>query len=136
MASPYTISRVQDVAANSEENIIEGQTGRTLVAPSRVQIYLNRESVDVTFTILVGSNRALLSGGAAINTTAGDVPVLPDDGVVDTFGMPGDEIIVNANNQNVAAQEARAIIKVTEVDDNALALAQQTLGQVSNVAFA
>lgn len=120
MGSPYTITRVQDVAASSTENIIEGLTGRTLVAPSRVQIALNRESVDVTYDIFIGSERAMVQGASAINTVSGDIPILPDNLYVDTFGNAGDEIILNATNVNAAAQEARTIIQVTEVDDASL----------------
>jgi len=120
MASPYTISRVQDVGIGATENIIQGLTGRTLVAPSRVQIALNRENVNVSFTVLVGAERVMLDGGARVNPTAGDLPILPDDLIIDTFGRGGDEIVINANNADAAASEARVIIKVTELDDVAL----------------
>jgi len=120
MASPYTITPVEDVAAGTTSNIVEGQTGRTLIAPSRVKIALNREGVDVTYDIFVGSERVLVNGAARLNTTAGDIPILPDDIVVDTFGKAGDEIVINATNVNAAAQEARAVIQVAEVDDASL----------------
>jgi len=136
MASPYTITNVTDVVAGGESSLIQGDSGRTLRAASRVQIFANREGVDVTFTITVGSERVLLSGASSINTTLGDIPTLPDDGLADTFGNAGDEIIILAANANAAAQEARVLIRVTEVDDNALMKAMENLGQVSNPAFA
>jgi len=136
MAPPYTIIVVNDVTIGGTDSIINGESGRTLVAPSRVQIFLNRESVDVTFTITLGGARILLDGAARINATVGDIPVLPDDGIADTFGGAGDELVILASNVNAALQEARAIIRVTEIDDNALAMAMQTLGMVSQAAFA
>jgi len=128
MASPYTITRVQDVGISATENIIEGQTGRTLVAPSRVKIALNREGVDVSFDIFIGSERVLVNGASRINTTVGDIPILPDDIVIDTFGGAGDEIVINATNVNAAAQEARAVIQVAEVDDASLQACMDQLG--------
>jgi len=136
MASPYTMINVTDVAIAGTASLLSEESGRTLAAPSRIQIYLNRESVDVSFTITVGGERILLNGGARINTTAGDIPTLPNDAIADTFGMAGMEIVIQAANVNAALQEARTIVRVTEVDDNALAQAMQNLGQVSNVGFA
>lgn len=120
MASPYTIVRVEDVAAVTTSNIIEGQTGRSLVAPSRVKIALNRESVDVSYDVFIGSERVMVNGASAINALAGDIPILPDDILIDTFGNQGDEIVINATNVNAAAQEARVIVQVAEVDDASL----------------
>lgn len=128
MAVPYTMTRVQDVAIGATENIIQGLTGRSLVAPSRVQIALNRENVNVSFTVLVGSERVMLNGAAAVQATAGVLPILPDDMYIDTFGKPGDEIIVDATNVDAAASEARVIIKVTEVDDVILQRAMNMAG--------
>jgi len=136
MASPYTITNVTDVAANSTSSLIQGDSGRTLQAASRVQIYANREAVGLAYTVTIGSERIMLSGLTSINAVAGDIPTLPDDGIIDTFGMPGNEIIIEATNSTGAAIEGRVLLRITEVDDNALAMAMQNLGQVSNVAFA
>jgi len=127
MASPYTITRVEDVAPGTISNIIEGQTGRSLVAAARVKIAINREGVDVSFDIFIGSERVMVNGAAPINTVLGDVPILPDDILVDTFGKQGDEIVVNANNSNAAAQEARVVIQVAEIDDASLQKAMDDL---------
>jgi len=136
MASPYTITNVTDVAAGGTSSLIQGDSGRTLNAASRVQIYANREGADVTFTITIGSQRIGLRLASSINTTAGDIPTIPDDALADTFGAQGDEIVIEADNANAAAQEARVLIRITEIDDNALAMAMQTLGQVSGIGFA
>lgn len=135
MAVPYSIIVVADVTIGGTDSIISGESGRTLIAPSRVQIYANREGVDITYTITLGGNRILLDGGAAINTVVGDIPILPDDGIADTFGGQGDELVILASNANAALQEARVVIRITELDDNALAMAMQTLGQVGQAAF-
>jgi len=121
MAAPYTVIPIVDVPLSETSNIMEGQTGRVLENPSRIRIALNRETVAITYDIFVGAKRVLVRGAAAVNATAGDVPILPDDVVIDTFGDAQDEIVINANNSDgAAAREARAIVQVTEVDDAAL----------------
>jgi len=127
MAVPYTMTRVQDVGIGATENIIQGLTGRSLVAPARVQIALNRENVNVSFTVLIGSERVMLNGAAAVQATAGVLPILPDDMYIDSFGRAGDEIIIDATNVDAAASEARAIVKVTELDDVALQRAMNAM---------
>lgn len=129
MASPYTMNAVNDVPASDSESLLEGQSGRTLAEDSRVRVYLNRESVDVTFSILVGKENVLeAGGGAAINTVAGDLPSTRDDLMVDTFGRGGDEILIKAANVNAAAQEGRAIVMVTPLDDVVLQNAMAAVG--------
>lgn len=131
MATPYTITNVTDVPAGEENSLIQGDSGRTLARPSNVMIFANRESADVLFTITIGGNRILLSGSSAINATAGDVPSTRDDLLVNTFGAAGEEIVILANNANAAAQEARVILWITEVDDQALLQAMKMLGRVA-----
>jgi len=131
MAVPYTITNVTDVPAGDESSLIQGDSGRTLARASNVMIFANRESVDVLFTVTIGGNRILLSGAAAINATAGDLPSTRDDLLINTFGAPGQEIVILANNANAAAQEARVILWITEVDDQALLQAMKMLGRVA-----
>ncbi len=133
MGVPNTMINVTDVPAGGESSLLQGESGRTLQAPSRVRIAANRESADVLFTITLGGNRILLSGGAAINATPGDIPAVPDNFIADTFGQAGAEIVILAANGNVAAQEARVMVMVIEIDDNALQQAMQNLGQVAPV---
>lgn len=129
MGSPYTMNAVNDLPISGSASLLEGQSGRTLQEASRVRIYLNRESVDVTFSILIGKENVLESGGgAAINTTAGDLPSTRDDLMVDTFGNPGDEVLIKGSNVNAALQEARAIIMVTPIDDVTLQNAMNAAG--------
>ena len=121
MATPYTIARIVDVALSSRANLVEGVSGNLLTGDSRIRIYLNRETVDITFDVTVGSNRALEAGTSAINATAGAGPVIPDDLMIETFGSAGDQIsIIAVNADAAAAREGRCIVMVTEVDDVAL----------------
>ncbi len=129
MAGPYTMTQVDDVAAGSSESLLRIKQGRTLPEDSRVRIFANRESVDVTYNVTVGATEVLASlSGAAVNAAAGDVPSTRDDLLVDTFGFAGDEILILAANANVAAQEARVIVWVDPVDDNALKTAMGLMG--------
>jgi len=128
MAAPYTIIPVVDVPLTTTQNIMEGETGRVLENPSQIKIALNRETVAIFYDIFVGAKRVLVNGSAAVNATGGDIPILPDDIVVNTFGDAQDEIVINARNTDgAAAREARAVVQVTEVDDVALNLAIENL---------
>jgi len=129
MAIPYTLTCVSDVAAAGSDSLLDGLSGRVLAARSRVRIYANRESVDVSYDVTIGKESVAPAGtGAAINTVDGDLPSTRDDLIIETFGFPGDEILIRAANVNAAAQEARVIVMVTEVDDAALLGAMKTLG--------
>ena len=126
---PYTIPSIVDVALSSTVNLIEGLTGRVLDAPSRVVIFANRETVDISYTINIGAEVAMLRGVSAVNTTAGDAPSTQDDLIIDTFGEMGDEIIIDATNADAAAaREARVLVFVSPVTDMALAEGMRKLG--------
>jgi len=130
MAGPYSMDRVFDIPLDSDESLLSKKRGRVLPEASRVKVYANRETVDVTFGITVGEIEALAAGaGAAINAVAGDVPSTRDDLILDTFGNQGDEILILATNKDAAAaREARVIVFVTPIDDNALQNAMDMLG--------
>jgi len=121
MARPYTISTLNDVPAATTENLLTGLKGRVLAAPSRVQIAFNSELATDRISVLLGSDSVL--DNARVTTVAGGgiMPTLPDDNIVTSFGMTGDEIIINGFNSAGAASEIRAIVRVTEIDDVALA---------------
>lgn len=84
---------------------------------SVVQIFLNRESVDVTAQIKVGDVEVMPLGPSAINATVGDVPLFPDDLMVNTIGKAGDHIQVLGTNVNAAAQEIGVIVKIVALVD-------------------
>lgn len=118
MARPYTISVIEDVAAASTSSILRNSRGITLVEPSRIQLYANRESTEITMNITVGADIVLEDGFPTVLATAGIGPIVPDDIMVDSFGDTGDEIIVRARNTAAAdAREARVLIRVTPIGD-------------------
>lgn len=132
MAGPYNMAQITDVAAGGSSSLLADKRGRVLPEDSRVRGFANRESVDVTYTVTVGATEVLAAGaGAAVNAAAGDVPSTRDDLLFDTFGEAGDEVLILADNANVAAQEARINIFVDPVDDNALKMAMDMLGLTS-----
>lgn len=121
MAPPYTVSVFEDIAASGSSNIIAGKKGRTLVADSLVELFFNRETSDIKFDVFIGSQSVGEGLETAINTVSGDMPSLRDDRYIVSGGRGGDEIIINARNEDgAAANEARAIIRVTEIDDQML----------------
>jgi len=118
MGIPYTMNAVIDVPIAGASSLLDGQSGRVLAEASRVRIFLNRESTDITYSVLIGKENVLeAGGGAVINTVDGDLPSTRDDLMIDTFGGAGDEVLIRAANVNAALQEARAIVMVTPVDD-------------------
>jgi len=123
MGSPYTIATLNDVPAATTENLLTGLRGRVLANPSRVQIALNSELATDRVSVLVGSDNVLDNGRVTTVAGGGIMPVLPDDNVITTFGNAQDEIIINGFNSAGAASEIRAIVRVTEIDDVALAKA-------------
>lgn len=122
-----TITNVTDVPAASTSSLLQGERGRTLLEPSRVQCFANRESADVSFDSFIGSESQTVQGGAAVNAVAGDLPT-KDNILFDGFGSAGDEIVIQARNVNAAAQEARVLVLITAIDDNALNKAMDNLG--------
>ena len=120
MPGPYTIQNIVDIAANTSTSLFVGLQGVTLVSPSRVVIYASREAIDVLMSVTVGGTNAGQALLAQINTTVGSSPVVPDNKIVDTFGMGGDEIIILGQNLTAGALELRALCFVTPVDDVAL----------------
>lgn len=124
-ASGYSIAQIFDVPiGGNENNIIANKPGVKLPATSLVDIYLTRESVDVQFNVTIGGTNVYPQPGPAnINTTNGTLPSTQDDKIISVVAAAGDEIIISASNQNVALQEARALVKVMPIDDAMLAFA-------------
>jgi len=127
MAVPIVLIDRVSVTAGKEENIVLGRKGTTLTANSMIAVFLNRESVDVTFTMFVGAEAIMEVAGAPIQTVAGSTPSFQDDKVITTFGQQGQLIVLNARNANVAAQEAGFILQITELDDAILQKAAEEL---------
>jgi len=125
MARPYTISAIVDLAANKGASIIEGLRGRTLDDNSRVRIFATREAIDVELNITVGGESAGQEILPDINTVNGSAPAIPDNLIIDTFGLRGDEIVIRANNLTAGALEVSVLVFVTPMADLAL---QQSMG--------
>lgn len=120
MADPYTLTAISDVPLSEADNdLLDGQRGRTLTEPSLVEIALNAEDVDVTMSVTIGATDVLSAGSrVTLQATVGVLPSLRDDVLVRSFGLSGNEIIIGARNADAAAaREARAIVRVTAVED-------------------
>ena len=99
-------------------NIVEGLQGITLRQPSRVRVYLSRESVDVTCGVNIGGTQVLQTGAPApLNATVGSMPKIQDDLVCEVFARPNDLIIISGANKNAAEQELRVLLQVMPIDD-------------------
>lgn len=128
MAGPYTITNITDVPLSSTSSLLTAERGRTLAEASRVKIYANRETSNIVFNITVGADQVNSDAPAKINATVGDSPLIPDDLIADTFGDAGAEIVILARNADAAAaREARVIVFVIPVDDDAL---QQVMNRI------
>lgn len=118
MARPLTISQITDLAIGAtSENILNGIADAQLDEDSLVIVYMNRESVDVTAQITVGSVQVMPFGTSAINATAGSSPVVPDNRVCITAGRKGETLAINGANVNAAAQELRATVFIIPLVD-------------------
>jgi len=119
VAVGYSISKIEDIPlTDTVDNIVEGLQGITLREASRVQVWLSREDVLVTAGVNIGGNQVLQSGSPVpLNTTAGEMPKIQDDLVVEVFAQANDLIIIQGANANVAAKELRALIKVLPLND-------------------
>lgn len=120
---PYTITAIEDIpSTESNDNILLGKRGQTLTERAVVLIALNRETVDVTAGVTVGTTDVLSAGSAVtVQAVVGVLPVLPDDIIVTTMGDDKDEIIISGRNADAAvARELRAIVKVIAIDDQTL----------------
>jgi len=133
MAEPYTLTAVSDVPlSDSDNDLLDGQRGRTLTEPSLVEIALNAEDVDITMGVTIGAIDVLSAGSrVTLQATAGVMPSLRDDVLVRSFGLGSNEIIISARNADAAAaREARAIVRVTAVEDvDLMKVVAQSAGQ-------
>jgi len=123
MASPYTITAINDIAISGRVNdLFQGIRGRILTEPALVEIAYNAEDVDITVGTTLGPTEVLPAGSrVTLQATVGVLPILPDDVLVSSFGGATDEIIVSGVNADAAAaRELRAVARVTAITDVAL----------------
>lgn len=127
---PQSLTGISDIPLSGAiDNVIANLQGRTLTEPSVILIALNRETVDVTCGVSVGATQVLPAGSAVtVQATVGVMPVLPDDIVITTAGLAGDEIIIAGRNADAAVpRELRTIVKIIPVEDMALLRAVQAV---------
>jgi len=112
-------------------NIIVGRPGETLPAgASVVQIFLTRSDPLVTFNVTIGGANVYPDPGPAnINAVLGTLPSTQDDEVITVVSVGGDKIVIAASNTNAGDQEARALIKITPIDDQLLVQAARARGK-------
>jgi len=120
MPRPKTLTQVFDVAAGATESILEGIQGRFIKGTAIIQISLNREATGLNTEVTIGSEQVLPSGPVNVDATADQLPSIRDDTIVTTVGQNGDEIIIRAQNTTGAAIESRAVVRITEFDDQEL----------------
>lgn len=133
MAEPYTITAISDIAlSDADDDLLDGKRGRTLTEPSLVEIAYNAEDVDITMGTTIGATDVLSAGSrVTLQATVGVLPSLRDDVLVRSFGLGTNEIIISARNADAAAaREARAIARVTAVEDvDLMKVVAQSAGQ-------
>jgi len=120
MGRAYSISAISDIAANSSDSLIDGLRGRTLEEPSRVVVFASREAINVLLSVTIGGVDVGAGLLAQVLAAVGTKPVVPDDLIIDSAGLKGDEIIVTGQNLTAAALELRVLIFVVPISDNAL----------------
>jgi len=120
MARPKTLTAVSNTAAGATDSLLETKQGRRLVGPSVVQVSLNRQAVGINIEVTVGSEQVLPSGAVNVNATADELPSIRDDTIIETQGVSGEEVLILAQNTTAGALQARAIVRITELDDMAL----------------
>lgn len=128
MGLPVNIPVVNDLAIGATAtNILAGIPQRVVNEPSTVAIALSREGVDVTYGVEIGGQVAIPRGSPCnINTTVGTLPRFDEDGVGTFAADTGEEVAIFGANTNAAAQELRAQVRITAIED--AGIIQQPLG--------
>lgn len=121
---PITIPFVVDLAiAVQRFNVMAGIPQRIIKEPSRVEIALTREGVDVTYEVTIGSTIAIPAGSPCnVVAALGSNPRFDQDGLGFFGGDENDEIAIFGTNVNAAAQEFRGQIRIVALSDLELAL--------------
>ena len=122
MVRPINIPVVNDLTAGAvRTNILAGIPQRVVAEDSKVDVALSRESADVTLELQAG-NEILIPGGSPCNivATVGSLPRFDQDGVGSFLVAGGEELALFGSNANAAAQELRAQIRITPLDDTAV----------------
>lgn len=119
MSAPYQIAVINDLAiGETVESLLLGRPGFTLNEPSRVRVYATRETALVLMGLIIGQAIVMPNGSPAnISAVVGSLPSIQDDLWAEGLGVAGDDIIIQAVNNDPAAAEARVLVKVVALDD-------------------
>lgn len=100
---------VQSVGANATtNNILSGKIGEFVERPSSVRIGILGAAVGVFATVIIGGN-VLLDDQEVGN--AATMPVDPDNIIVETGAVPGDQIVIRLRNSTGAAIICKTLTK-------------------------
>jgi len=127
-----SIAAIEDIPlAGSVDNVLADKPGITLNEPSRVRLFVSRETVDVEVAITVGGSNVYPRGPAALNAVVGTLPSTQDDLLIDIMAQRNDTIIVEATNKDAAAaREVRVLAFITPVTDAVLSSAMSIRGGI------
>jgi len=130
-ATGYSITDLTDIpATGTVDNTIKDKTGQKLSAASRLQFFLSAEGPgDVQAQITVGGTQVLNQGPVALQPAVGTLPSTQDDMLLECFGQAGDEILIFANNSNVASREIATLVRVMPLDDAVIGSALKIRGR-------
>ena len=124
-----TISAIVKVpVGGSIDNVVENKPGITLNEPSRIQIFMSRETVNLQVSITIGGANVMPQGPTALNPTVGVLPSTQDDMLVDVMAQKSDTIIIAATSTDAAIREIRALVFITPVSDAVLSSAMAIRG--------
>jgi len=116
-ATGYSITGIESLpAGETVANIIKDKPGVKIASKrAAVDIFLSRQDADVQATVTVGGTNVFPTGPVPLDTTAGVMPSTQDDLVISVIAVQGDEILIAGVNNNAAAQELRALVKVMPI---------------------
>lgn len=100
----------QSVAANATvQNVLTGKVHEFLSQPSVVRVYAAASAVGLNTSFLVG-NESIVQDQEI--SAANRFPLVPDDFVAESGGIPGDRIIISYRNTTAAAITAFTRVEV------------------------
>jgi len=113
----YSIAAISDIPqADSVDNVLANRPGVKLARPSKVIIYMTRETIEVLAVVTVGGTNVFSSGPTNISTVIGSLPSTQDDKIIEVVAARGDEIIVSGTNSAAAAaRELRVLVQVMPI---------------------
>lgn len=91
----------QSIAANTTvQNVLTGKMDEFLREASRLALYADGSAVGLNYSLLVGGESGVDDQEVS---SANRFPVVPDDFVVESGGVPGDRVLVRVRNTTAGA---------------------------------